>query len=647
MRRNLTTEVVNKFYGLSLWQTAPTLGPQWAQDCINVIPNSSGGISKLRVPTSLSIVDSNLNDTGSIINFQNALGTRQVIAAVGDYVYRFSLDGYNSNLIDNDALNDAIMDFVQSNNIMFCANGLRMQKWTGTDWWKWGIDPPDVAPIVSLAAPTGSSNPSEAPRLDEHGIGGSGWTVPRTYTMVYTWVDVNGGETGASPPGSVTITDPLSTCRFRMPEDLYGEPFPERVVKAKLYVDTAGGTDYKYLPGNDMLRTDNWRLDDYPNWWTTVTAGQANPPTGNGSGTGRTFVTGRQYRVAYGNSATGHIGQASEASISTGAIESPQEVSIVVPNSTDPQVDQIFLFATEDGGGDYYLLPNPGTDTGAWAVDTGDTTTIIDGCADADLDKSKIAPLINCPAPLGKYVGKYQGRIYVAGNPTNKQDIYFTGYERIFLGRPEESFPPNNRLRLSIGSDEIRGFGSLQGGIVAFSKSNEMFMFRGSPEDVTVDAPIQYAATLEQLPYSEGCSSHYSIAETPYGLVWLGADKTIKVWNGQGPPQSLSGNLYPLLRRITEGQEENCRGMYFNWIEKEWYLLAIPIDDSAYLNRILVVDLEPDQEKNVGAFPLSIGRVDAMTIVEDANGHRDIVFLQGGAIWKLPTTSVTTIGLSA
>jgi hypothetical protein len=666
--RNLITETIRRFRGLSLWEVASNLGPEHAQDCLNVIPNSSGGISKLRVPTSLSPEVANLSGVGSIANFQNALGTRQVIAAVGDYVESLALDAYTPTEVDNNALNDAIWDWIQSNNIMFGANGLRMMKWTGTAWQKWGIDQA-TAPGYDLGAgnvvnviadPAGTLlvrlNDTEYHDSFNH-------LYLSRWHFAFTYVNSDGVESNISPTVETLMFEEAN--HWLIINIPWGErenpaAAPENVVGWYLY-----GSKSTVLYGNgnvpdldtgpllrlcvDPILVDDSILQDGTNWQGTPSIPA---PTANSSGMvvgpgTLTMVTGRRYRIAYGNSVTGHVGPASSISASTGAFVGGAS-TITVPAPTDTQCDQVWLYATEDGGGDYYVLLNPLTTDGSWAITAGGAAiTIVDDTPDSELDKSRIAPMLNFPPPIGKYLTKFQGRVFVAGIVGAKQDIAYSGYERIFIGRPEESFPPNNRLRLSIGADEISGFGALQGGIVAFSKSNEMYSFRGSVEDVTNDAPIQYSAMLEQLPYSEGCASHYSIVETPYGLVWLGADKTIKVWNGQGPPQSLSGNIYPLLRRITAGQESNCRGLYFNWIEKEWYLLAIPIDNSTSLNRIIIVDLEPEQEKNVGAYPISVGTIDAMDIIEDVNGQRYIAFLQGGVVWTLPTTSTTTSGISA
>jgi hypothetical protein len=264
---------------------------------------------------------------------------------------------------------------------------------------------------------------------------------------------------------------------------------------------------------------------------------------------------------------------------------------------------------------------------------------------DTDLNLDIEAPLLNAPPPLGKYLTTFQGRIFVAGIVGAPQDVAFSGYERIFLGRPEESFPPNNRLRLAIGADDVRGMGAVQAGVVIFSKSNEMFMFRGNIEDIQTDEEILYSAVLEQLPWNQGSSSHDSGAETPYGFVWLGSDLTIKIFNGVGEPETLSDNISPLLRRITPGQEQFTRGAFLCYLEREWYMLLCAIDGSQRPNCIVVVDLERDQTKNVGSFPLYFG-CDGLEVIEDPNGKNHVIVMALGSPYELTVLSDTVGGIS-
>lgn len=664
MARGLETQTVKQFKGLNLMTVSSNLGPEWAQDCLNVIPNAGGGLEKLRTPVPKSAIYQMLHGLGNFANFQNAKGVRQVVVQIGDYVYKFTLDEYAGSPINQDPLNDGVMSFVQANNLMFMANGQRMMKWDGANFWKWGIDKP--AGFKTASAPTYPIPDPTTQPMAWRVSGPAGALADRSFYACITFVNQDGLESAKSAtvgPVVISLTQgyPPNDTYLRVFWKGYGyyddpTPPPENAVSWNLYVgdtpDTLKRVTGGCINGNPVPVAAPFDLatpvmEPEAGW----VYGTQDPPTGNRSSIAilagpLTMTIGRRFRFAYGNSQTGHIGAASDPTVSTGPFDAGA-ITLLLPAPTDPQCDQIWLYATKDGGSDYYLDPNPDTEDGSWpVVANGPDITIIDRTLDDDLNMAIIAPLLNFPPPVGRYLTKYQGRIFIACLTGAKQDLVYSGYERIFSGRPEESFPPNNRLRLSIGADEIRGIGPLQSGIVVFSKSNEMFSFRGNPEDITTDAPVQYSAFLEQLPWQEGCLSHWTIVPSKRGLIWLGADRCLKLWNGVDKPQDISALDHPFFRSITASQLENCRGTLWNHLEKEFYLLAVPINDSQALNRILLVDLNEDSDRNFGAVPLAIGDVDAFDVVEDADGVKHLIILQGGCLKELKLASTTRNGLS-
>src|SRR5437773_9749012 len=87
-----------------------------------------------------------------------------------------------STLIDVNPLNaGALFDFIESNNLMFGANGRRTFKWDGTTVTNWGIAPPSAAPTVNTkTAPAAVPVAINAPTGTTATSGGSG----RTGTLV-------------------------------------------------------------------------------------------------------------------------------------------------------------------------------------------------------------------------------------------------------------------------------------------------------------------------------------------------------------------------------------------------------------------------------------------------------------------------------
>ena len=639
MARNLQNKVIKKFHGLAVWPTLVTVSPEWAIDCANVMASGSGGLEKLRVPVALSSLVGDLIGTGNIANFQNAKGVRQVTAFFGDYFYTFALDTYTPTQQSNDPLNSGVTSFAQSNNMMFIANGQRMMKWTGTDFQAWGIARPSV-PAVTITTVSTVADPTVAPTVSTRSSGNA--IAGRTYSISYTWMNPV-GETVESPASALVIpAGELATMTIPTP--------PAGATGFSVYADVMGGTDRHKIntispfPFIWPTWTPLTYNEDWPIFWGFGYYGP-NPPGVNNAQLGVARTYGRQYRVAYGNSVTGHVGAASLPTLNSGAVLNTQQSAIVIANSTDPQCDQIWLFATIDGGADFYLLPNPNTLDGSWVPDSGLTTTIMDQWDDTILNTAIVAPLINNPPPVGKYLHKFAGRIFVGGILGDEQTVAYSGDERIFLGRPEESFPPNNRIRFAIGADEVGGIGAITSGLVVWSISNEMFTLKGAIEDNTQDAPIMFGARLDELPWNVGCYSHYSVVNSPHGVIWHASDNDVKIFNGTSDPDTLSDAITPIMRRITEAQRRDTRGVFYCYQEREWYLLLCSLDGNAKKNCILVFDLEQIPEKNVGAFPLYV-QADAMEIVEDSNGKSHVVIMQDGYAKELVILSETTGGVA-
>ena len=141
--------------------------------------------------------------------------------------------------------------------------------------------------------------------------------------------------------------------------------------------------------------------------------------------------TGFFYVFTYGNSNTGHISSPSPAS----ALIKPDgthSVQVTLTASTDPQVNQIHVYRTTDGGaGSYFEIP-----TSPYA---NSSANITDNAADTALNISSIAPTATFNDPPTPFQGPvyFSGRIWgFAGNK-----VYFSGLEEIIQGVPEESFP--------------------------------------------------------------------------------------------------------------------------------------------------------------------------------------------------------------
>lgn len=532
-RRGLATQTVQQFHGINAYSTLPLVGPDWAQDVLNIVISGSGGLSKMRLPKKLSAAIGGVAfGPGSFWDFQQGNGTRQTLAQFGNSLYYYTNDLANVTLIETNVLDNGFWSFATASNILWGVNSQRAMKWTGQNFQIWGITGPAVAPIVGSVV--GTLSPS------------------------------NGGY-------------------------LYG--------------------------------------------W------------------------------AWKNSVTNTCSNISPLSVTTGnvATKAFQPTALASP---DPQVDTIVWFRTIDGGGDPYRLCEVNINTGVITTpNAGTLVTVVGGTGnlqisdntpDNALDQATRGPLINTPPLVGKYVAVGQGRLFIFNLVGSPQDVIYSGYEQILFGRPEECFPPNNRLRLAIGADQIAGGGVLQAGVVAFSQTGRMYMLRGQVEDISLTVPVNFTQYLEELPWTLGCASHFAIMSTPYGLIWLAGDKTVMLFDGRNAPYDISQNLYPYLSQITPGTESQAVAGYFNWIERDWYVLLCCTNGAMAPNKLFLFAFNTppgsDQPNSVEAFvsdiPAQIGGATWVGLINTSKLQRMLCIAAQGFIQQLPVSSDTVNGIT-
>lgn len=322
----------------------------------------------------------------------------------------------------------------------------------------------------------------------------------------------------------------------------------------------------------------------------------------------------------------------------------------------DPQIDTLVWFRTIDGGGQLYRIAEVNINTGAVvtfqssaaitsaADGSGKFTIIVDDSPDSALDLITIGPLINNPPLQGKFVAYGQGRVLILNLVGAPQDIIYSGYETIVIGNPPECFPPNNRLRLSVGAEQVAGGGIIHAGVVAFSQTGHMYMLRGQLEDITSTAPVVFTEYLEELPWTLGCLSHFTIQPTPHGLVWLAGDKTVQLFDGYTEPQDISYSVYPILRTITPGTEGNAVAAYFNWLERDWYCLSVAVGGSTTNNRLIFWGFNASlQEIDVWVTTI---QADFVGVVSTAALQRQLVIAAQGRLSIVPVAGDTLGGIT-
>lgn len=690
--RELDTKLITHFRGISQYRNIAAQPMEWAQDLINVIVSGAGYLEKLRVPTlkaAQAVIDgANQPFIDTLYDFQQAIGTRQLVA---DYVQALGYydTAYAFHLIEKRADNTPRFSYVDSNNLLFMGNNRRSLKWTGTLLQKWGIDRPAAAPVLGIEVPIASISRTAnvvTLTMDTSTLVAAGGFDPLQLKTIPVGDTVTVTDIPAIPSveGSFSVT--VTSGAFQFKYAAIGPDFAAVLATGHVRIystpchNTGASTDFtitaiqrsngvvkvSFTNNNRILSGEEFTMAGFTggqvdfndtfrasaNDAASVSFASIGPdiPAGAPSGTptiagGFTDTLGaRTWRYTYGNTTTGHESPGSDLSTfipnSNNGLVTNVRAYLTPTAPTDTQVDIIYWYATLDSGSDWFLTGNGQL--------TATTLLFADGNPDSDIDTTQRINFINFPPGPCSLLSKWQGRIYLV-EAAFPQILVYTGYEKILRGRPEESIPPANRIQLQIGANTIKAHGALMNGVVIWDNADHMFMFRGTVEDITTDQPVNFAESLEDMPWSVGCFSHQSVQSTPHGLVWFGSDSVFHKWSGvivdgQTGPDDISQNLTPLIRRITPGTQANVQSAYFNFLERDWYVALIAVDVSQTYNRLIFFDLDPDAADNLGIFVSDI-QADAITVQQDANGVRHLIISVRGRLYEVRTASQIVAGV--
>lgn len=391
-----------------------------------------------------------------------------------------------------------VFDFVVSNNTVYFSNGIVAKKWDPLNGLSnWGIA---IGSINNVAGPTitgaGTNN----------GSGGTAWTNPNNVTSNVAFASVTLNK-AAFPATAASQGLDAETFGFTIPAGNTILGIQVDFVASQV-INTGGGANHTFFgaqllkagvpvgflkasspagaPGaltlggtsdlwgsswvsNDINQTTfgvefsagihgvsaentTWQVDNVK--ITIYSLGGPAVSVAAGAGT-MTATAGYVYVFCFGNSATGHISSPTLPSASTGVFTLKANVSVTLTASTDPQVNQIRLFRTTDGGGGtYFELPNSPFPNSSGAV--------LDNAPDSALQVGSIAPTptFNDPPTPSFAPNYFSGRIWMFNN--NK--VYFSGLEEINQGVPEESFPSGQGGNFWSFDEPVQGLG-LAGGV--------------------------------------------------------------------------------------------------------------------------------------------------------------------------------------
>lgn len=468
-----------------------------------------------------------------------------------------------------------IFDFVVSNNFCFFGNGVDMKKFDGTTVTNWGIAIGSITVGSNSYAGTGVdgggianpwSNPSRAVgapdssyatntvvALANH-VAFTNNLVATNYTFspgialtntilgiqvnITGLVDVTGflnlavhltyAGVGIGQAKSFALTTASSTISVGSNSDLWGASLNPNIVNDPSFGIQVGGSITNGT-GSTITRTvsvDAVQIVIYslggPGIAVSGSAGAFSASNG-----------GYQYVYSYSNANTGHVSSPTLPSIASGNFTNKLNIGITVVASTDPQVTNIRLFRTTDGGGGVYFevenSPYPNV-----------STVITDKTSDANLSVIT-APTFgfNDPPPPQQGFVWFANRIWGFINNT----VYFTDWEEQNIGVAEESCvsgPGGNFWKFD---SEVTALSVAQDGVIIFTAGG-IFKIDGDSLDTFRRTTIAVGI---------GCRNRATIARLGAMTAFLA--NTNSIWTTDSNSlQEISQMIQPTLDGIDHSQ---------------------------------------------------------------------------------------------
>lgn len=298
----------------------------------------------------------------------------------------------------------------------------------------------------------------------------------------------------------------------------------------ELHTDSSSTNRFDFVTANnhvffgngvDMMKYDG---TDLTNWGITAPSAAVSIALGAGA---LTATVGYQYVICWENSSTGHLSSPSPVSALT--VPSSQNVTITGNTTSDGQVDKVRVYRTTDGGSIFFEHPSSPVAYATWTA-----SGLTDSSADTALG-STLAPLANYNnrPTAGRGFAFYAGRIWWVDDDT----LYYTGFEEINNGVPEESAPPVNYYPFG---EELTGCYALKNALLVFG-INTIFV-------VTGDSLTTFHR--DTLGMNAGCFHFPTICGTENTCAFLDASNTIRLTDGL-TLQELSLPIRPDIASIT------------------------------------------------------------------------------------------------
>lgn len=473
-------------------------------------------------------------------------------------------------------------DFTVSNNFCFFGNGTENRKFDGTTVSNWGIA---IGSVNNAIGPTIAGTGTDVDIGDHHV-----WTNPSNVTSTVADATISllhfqssnnlvSSNFGFAIPAGNTILGIQLT--INVSASIAGALINASLNKNGTLVGTVKQLSASTVRGDitfggaSDLWSATWTASDinqsgfganlqallspgttsYTVRNVRITIFSLGGPSVAVSGSAGTFTAangGYQYVFCYSNQATGHISSPTPVSAATGNFTNKLNVGVTVTASTDPQVTNIRLFRTTDGGGGVYFevagSPYPNS-----------SGTVTDNTSDASLSVIT-APTFGFndpPSPMKGMVW-FANRIWGFNNAT----VYFTDWEEMNIGVPEEGSVSGSSGNFWNFDSEVTGLSIAQDGVIIFT-AGSIYKIDGDSLD-----------TFRRTTIAKGIGCRNRATITRLGALTAFLANTNSVWTTDSTSlQELSANIQPNIDGIDHSQASmafHIQGQY------RWLLLCDP-----------------------------------------------------------------------
>lgn len=388
----------------------------------------------------------------------------------------------------------------------------------------------------------------------------------------------------------------LAFITYGGPTDLWGGTWATGDVNASNF-----GIDLQAFWGDDFNQDPSTFNVDFVRITIYV-----NPNTGSSTNSGNgvgvvsivpqanaiTLNIGRVYYLVPKNSTTGHYGDLSNASNSTGPITTSSKVNLVLATYNDPQVDYKAILATADGGDPsvLYLVAEVTNTTTTYSDVTPDTTLVLNQAfLFTDQLGNSFGVALNDPPPAGNLAIKHQGRLWMSSG----QNVFFskavaelTLPNGFIAGKYEECWPGSNYFDVSEGAETISGLLSDGTTLYIGTQSHVRRLMGNTPanfQQPQIVHPQTGVLNQEcwQIVYTQG---------TPSGSIWMTPDYRI-IQSDFNTYMDIGAPIQDILNGLKSTAPSLVHASFVATGEYDLYIIAVPSTQTTYCDLHLVYDM--------------------------------------------------------